>query len=85
MFELVPGASRMNDPVAINNKTPIERIAVSRAGHADNQFIAFVDSNRELFCTNSLINAASVEMHKIGKNDINRHYQIHLVEKKIYD
>lgn len=51
----------------ITNKTAIDQIAVSRAGQADQQFIAFIDVNGGLFCTNSLINGGNVEIQKIGE------------------
>lgn len=50
----------------LTNKTTIEQIAISRAGHSDNQFIAFIDINAELYCTDSLINGANVEFQKLG-------------------
>lgn len=67
VFELVPGASRQTEAVTITNKTTVERVAASRGGHAENQFIAFIDVNGDLFCTNSLINESNVEVQKIGE------------------
>lgn len=66
VFELVPGASRQTDATVFKHTNAVDRVASSRAGHTDNQIVAFVDVNRELFCTNSLVNGTNVEVHKIG-------------------
>lgn len=50
VFDMVPSASRQNEPILIQNKIAITRVAVSRAGHADHQCVVFIDANRDAFC-----------------------------------
>lgn len=65
MFDLIPGASRQNEVTTCHTKMQIQQIAVSRAGTLEDQYMAFVDSNRDIFCT-SLKNGSNFEIYKIG-------------------
>lgn len=66
MFDLIPGASRQNEVTTCQTKTTVQQIAVSRAGTMDDQYLVFVDSNRDIFCT-SVKNGSNFEIFKIGK------------------
>lgn len=68
MFDLIPGASRQNEVTTCHTKTTVQQIAVSRAGTNDDQYLIFVDSNRDIFCT-SLRNGANFVIHKIGNEN----------------
>lgn len=63
VFDLIPGASRQNEPSTCQTKTIVQQIAVSRAGSIDDQYLVFVDRNRDLFCTSLRTN---FEVYKIG-------------------
>lgn len=65
VFDLIPGASRQNEPSTCHTKTIVKQISVSRAGSIDDQYLVFVDRNRDLFCT-SLKTDTSFEIYKIG-------------------
>lgn len=49
LFDLIPGASRQYEPQSLRAKQQLAEIAACRAGSADDQFIAFIDTNRELY------------------------------------
>lgn len=66
VFDLVPGASRQTEPNSIQTKMQIKQIAVSRAGKQDDQYIVFIDNNRDLFGA-EIKNDSDIEMEKIGK------------------
>ncbi|XP_064538998.1 intraflagellar transport protein 80 homolog [Drosophila montana] len=76
LFDLIPGASRQYEPQSLRAKQQLAEIAACRAGSPDDQFIAFIDINRELYIseTRNLNGAgtaerlanASDEIHKIG-------------------
>lgn len=51
IFDLIPGATRHYEPFTLKSKTQITQIAACRAGTADDQFVIMIDSNRELFIT----------------------------------
>lgn len=65
IFDLVPGASRQTEPNSIQTKLQIRQIAVSRAGKQDDQYIVFIDNNRDLFGA-EIKNDSEFEMEKIG-------------------
>lgn len=71
VFDLIPGASRQNEVTTCHTKTTVQQIAVSRAGTIDDQYLVFVDSNRDIFCT-SLKNGSNFEIHKIGTDFTSR-------------
>lgn len=66
VFDLIPGASRQNEVITCHTKATVHQIAVSRAGNLDDQYLVFVDSNRDIFCT-SLRNGSNFVIHKIGE------------------
>lgn len=76
LFDLIPGASRQYEPQSLRAKQQLAEIAACRAGSPDDQFIAFIDTNRELYISetrnisgNSSTDRAandSDEIHKIG-------------------
>lgn len=61
----MPGASRQNEVTTCHTKTTVQQIAVSRAGTIDDQYMVFIDTNRDIFCT-SLKNGSNFEIYKIG-------------------
>ncbi|XP_031630866.1 intraflagellar transport protein 80 homolog isoform X2 [Contarinia nasturtii] len=65
VFDLIPGASRQNDITTCHTKTTVQQIVVSRAGAINDQYMVFIDTNRDIFCT-SLKNDSTFEIHKIG-------------------
>lgn len=70
VFDLIPGASRQNDVITCHAKTTVQQIAVSRAGTMDDQYLIFIDTNRDIFCT-SLKNGSNFEIYKIGTSKFN--------------
>ncbi|CAD7079958.1 unnamed protein product [Hermetia illucens] len=64
-FDLLPGASRQTEPSAIHSKTGINEIAVSRSGTPEDQYIVFLDVNRELYISPTQ-NGDDNSIHKIG-------------------
>ncbi|XP_017852238.2 LOW QUALITY PROTEIN: intraflagellar transport protein 80 homolog [Drosophila busckii] len=72
LFDLIPGASRQYEPQSLRAKQPLAEIAACRAGSADDQFVAFIDSNRELYISETRnLNGGSAnnghnEIYKIG-------------------
>ncbi|XP_034100878.1 intraflagellar transport protein 80 homolog [Drosophila albomicans] len=72
LFDLIPGASRQYEPQSLRAKQQLAEIAACRAGNADDQFIAFIDSNRELYISETKNQSASnssngsAEIYKIG-------------------
>lgn len=66
VFDLIPGASRQNDAIMVQTKTAVTQVAVCRAGIQEDQYIAFIDVNRDLFCTLIQSNGANFEFYKIG-------------------
>lgn len=76
LFDLIPGASRQYEPQSLRAKQQLAEIAACRAGSPDDQFIAFIDTNRELYIsetrnlngggTAERLANASDEIHKIG-------------------
>lgn len=79
IFDLVPGATRQNEPLTVQNKTNIFQVETSRAGTQDNQYLAFIDVNRDVFCTSS-ISSTNIEIFKIGKK---KHVRIHIAILKM--
>ncbi|XP_016984193.1 intraflagellar transport protein 80 homolog [Drosophila rhopaloa] len=68
LFDLIPGASRQYDPHSLRAKQQLAEIAACRAGTAEDQFVAFIDANRELFVseTRNLSGERTDEIYKIG-------------------
>ncbi|KAH8271674.1 hypothetical protein KR044_000925 [Drosophila immigrans] len=72
LFDLIPGASRQYEPQSLRAKQQLAEIAACRAGNADDQFIAFIDSNRELYISETKSQSGgnssggSAEIFKIG-------------------
>ncbi|KAH8376894.1 hypothetical protein KR093_001935 [Drosophila rubida] len=72
LFDLIPGASRQYEPQSLRAKQQLAEIAACRAGHADDQFVAFIDSNRELYISETKssnggsASSGSAEIYKIG-------------------
>ncbi|XP_034473971.1 intraflagellar transport protein 80 homolog [Drosophila innubila] len=79
LFDLIPGASRQYEPQSLRAKQQLAEIAACRAGNSDDQFIAFIDNNRELFISetrnlsggssngsNDRLIGATDEIYKIG-------------------
>ncbi|XP_037710145.1 intraflagellar transport protein 80 homolog [Drosophila subpulchrella] len=68
LFDLIPGASRQYEPHSLKAKQQLAEIAACRAGTSDDQFVAFIDSNRELFVsgTRNLSGERTDEIYKIG-------------------
>lgn len=65
VFDLIPSASRQNEIPICHTKTTVQQIAVSRAGNKDDQYMVFIDTNRDIFCT-SLANGSHFDIYKIG-------------------
>lgn len=65
VFDLIPGASRQNEVTTCHTKTTVQQVAVTRAGAINDQYMVFIDANRDIFCT-SLKNGSNFEIHKIG-------------------
>lgn len=66
LFDLMPGATRQNEPITVQNKQNISQVHVSRGGGSqDEQYLVFIDVTRDLFCTTA-ISSGSVEIFKIG-------------------
>lgn len=61
----MPSATRQTEPVVHQTKAIVQQIAVSRAGSLNDQYLVFIDSNRDLFCA-PLKNDANFEIFKIG-------------------
>lgn len=60
MFDLQPaGANRPTpDAVLLRNRYPVTQVTASRAGHADHQFVVWIDSNRDAYCATNLCGGA---------------------------
>lgn len=65
VFDLLPGASRQEDAYQVKHKQLITDVCVNRAGSVDDQYLVFVDSNRDLYLT-SIRGAPDYSLHKIG-------------------
>lgn len=65
VFDLLPGASRQEDPFQIRHKQVITDISVNRNGSFDDQYLVFIDSNRDLYLT-SIRSGSDYNLHKIG-------------------
>ncbi|XP_055918653.1 intraflagellar transport protein 80 homolog [Eupeodes corollae] len=65
-FDLIPGASRQYEPHTIRAKTQVAEISACKAGNTDDQFIVFLDGNRELYITPSRNLSQKSEIYKIG-------------------
>lgn len=63
---MVPGALRQTDAPICQTKTTVQQLVVSRAGTLSDQYLVYIDTNRDIFCV-SLSSDASYEIFKIGK------------------
>lgn len=66
MFDLVPGATRQNEPILIQSKVNITEVKISRAGNQDDQYIVYIDTNRDLYCSSIVLGGVNAEIFKIG-------------------
>lgn len=66
IFDLVPGALRQSDAPICQTKTTVQQIVVSRAGTLSDQYLVYIDTNRDIFCV-SLSSDATYEIFKIGE------------------
>lgn len=65
VFDLLPGATRQEEPYTIQNKSALVEVAVCRFGNPDDQYLVFIDVNRDLFITN-VRSGPDYIIHKIG-------------------
>ncbi|XP_055709672.1 intraflagellar transport protein 80 homolog [Phlebotomus papatasi] len=65
VFDLLPGATRQDEPSIIRCKTPVTQISVCRSGGTDNQYLVFIDIHRDLYVT-SLRSGPDFPIFKIG-------------------
>lgn len=65
VFYLIPGANRQDEPLKIKSKNPVTAVAMCRAGGSDDQYMVFIDVNRDLFLT-SIVSGTDFPTHKIG-------------------
>ncbi|XP_058449133.1 intraflagellar transport protein 80 homolog [Malaya genurostris] len=65
VFDLLPGASRQEDAYTIHNKSHLVEVAVCHAGNPDDQYLVFIDVNRDLFIT-CVQGGPDFVIHKIG-------------------
>lgn len=66
IFDLLPGASRQEEPYQIQNKSSLTEISLCRAGNSDDQYLVFIDKNRDLYIT-SVRSGPDFVIYKIGK------------------
>lgn len=66
IFDLVPGALRQTDAPVLQTKTNVQQIVVSRAGTASDQYLVYIDGNRDIFCV-SLSSDSNFVIYKIGE------------------
>lgn len=62
----MPGATRQTEPIVYQTKTIVQQIAVNRGGNQNDQYLIFIDGNRDIFCA-ALKTDANFEIYKIGK------------------
>lgn len=65
VFDLLPGASRQDEPFTITSKTNIIEVALCRAGTSEDQFLVYIDMDRDLYLTN-VRNSPDFTIYKIG-------------------
>lgn len=65
VFDLLPGASRQEDAYQIKHKQLITDICVNRIGNVDDQYLVFIDMNRDLYLS-VIRNGNDYSLHKIG-------------------
>lgn len=53
VYDLIPGNTQQYEPFTLRSKTQFVEIAACRAGTPNDQFIAMIDSNRELYIAES--------------------------------
>lgn len=62
----MPGATRQTEPIVYQTKTIVQQIAVSRGGNQNDQYLIFIDGNRDMFCA-ALKTDVNFEIYKIGE------------------
>lgn len=65
VFYLIPGANRQDEPLKIKSKNPVTAVSMCRAGGSDDQYLVFIDVNRDLFLT-SIVSGTDFPTYKIG-------------------
>lgn len=65
VFYLIPGANRQDEPLKIKSKNPVTAVSMCRAGGNDDQYLVFIDVNRDLFLT-SIVSGTDFPTYKIG-------------------
>ncbi|XP_052871206.1 intraflagellar transport protein 80 homolog [Anopheles cruzii] len=65
VFDLLPSATRQEEPYSIHAKVAIVEVAVCRFGSPDDQYLVYVDANQDLHITNCTGSSEYVT-HKIG-------------------
>lgn len=65
VFDLFPGASRQEDPSQMTHKQLITDICVNRSGSVDDNYLVFIDVNRDLYLT-IIRSDSDYKLHKIG-------------------
>lgn len=65
IFDLLPGASRQDEPFIVKSTTNILKISICLAGNTEEQYMAFIDTNHDMFITN-VRNGPDYEIYKIG-------------------
>uniref|UniRef100_A0A182JPQ0 Reticulocalbin-3 n=1 Tax=Anopheles christyi TaxID=43041 RepID=A0A182JPQ0_9DIPT len=65
VFDLLPGATRQEEPYSIQSKSPVVEVAVCRFGNPDDQYLVYIDANQDLYIT-SVHSGPEYVMHKIG-------------------
>lgn len=62
----MPGATRQAEPIVYQTKSVVQQIAISRGGNQNDQYLIFIDGNRDIFCA-ALKTDANFEIYKIGE------------------
>ena len=65
IFDLLPGATRQEEPYTINSKSTVIEVDVCRFGNPDDQYLVFIDVNHDLFIT-CVRSSPDYVVHKIG-------------------
>uniref|UniRef100_A0A182IK28 Uncharacterized protein n=2 Tax=Anopheles atroparvus TaxID=41427 RepID=A0A182IK28_ANOAO len=65
VFDLLPGATRQEEPYTIHSKAPVVEVAVCRFGNPDDQYLVYIDANQDLYIT-SVHSSPEYVTHKIG-------------------
>ncbi|XP_063699829.1 intraflagellar transport protein 80 homolog [Culicoides brevitarsis] len=66
VFDLLPGATRQDEPHVIKSKTAITELSVSRAGGSnEDQYLCYIDANRDLYIV-AISSGPDFIVNKIG-------------------